>query len=174
MQSSGHRKSRMEEFLNHTRRFTKKGILTMNISSKSRISWSLVIAISIAVTTLLQDTATAQEAERELPASVQRHMHSGTAAVGWIDLTALDMEALQSFRHQVLGISEPLDSQEAIVEALIKLGVKRIYWVSDLSGLTSGPRAVLVPVSSDRKEAVHDIPESSVDELAVAEMRESL
>lgn len=82
---------------------------------------------------------------------VARYLDAQTVAVGWIDISGIDIGELDSFR-QKLGHSAPTDLAEltATRDALQKLGVRRIYWISDLAGLMRGPDCLVIPTPNPK------------------------
>ena len=56
----------------------------------------------------------------------------------------------------VRASSEVETSELKIIDALVQLGVGRVYWVSDMAGLMNGkgPEAAIFPVSPEKQDVV--------------------
>ena len=92
--------------------------------------------------------------DNEAPAAVKRFLNDQTAAVGWIDISNVDLDALVAFAEKLDIPTEDTTETKAIQTALVQLGVKRIYWVSDLGNLMSPAQALIVPCKKENSGAV--------------------
>jgi len=81
-------------------------------------------------------------------------MNNATAIVAWADISKIDLAALSEFGMKLNPIESPVKKLEPVRDALIQLGVKRIYFVGDLSVFMPGPMAFIVPVSADKAGTV--------------------
>lgn len=92
----------------------------------------------------------AQEPVEEVavPESVLRFLDQKTQIAGWIEAAKLDLDGLSG-----IGIDVPGQVVQTR-DALVQLGVRRVYWISDISGLTNGPQALIIPVPAGQKEVV--------------------
>lgn len=115
-----------------------------------RLAFWMLLATFIAAVS----PCTAQDKETSLPGSVQRYIDAQTIAVGWIDLSKLDVNEWAMFSDQLNGSTQNLDQAKALREALVQLGVTRIYWCSNLANLMNGPQTVIVPVPAEKREVV--------------------
>lgn len=88
--------------------------------------------------------------------SVRRFLGRDTAFVGWVDLTQLDVSSLQDFASAAGLDSLPKMPRRVreTQQGLVELGVTRVYCVSSLADMLTGPRAILVPASQDQIERV--------------------
>lgn len=108
----------------------------------------------LALAVLTCPLSIAQESSTTIPESVQRYMDSRSMVIGWLDASKIDLDALGQFAVKLRGEGPPMDHAKAMRDALVQLGVRRIYWISDLAGLHNGPQAVVVPVSVEKQEIV--------------------
>jgi len=87
-------------------------------------------------------------------APVQRFLDSDTAVVAWADLSQIDLDDLAKFMTATGPSFNDIEQAKAARQGLTKLGVTRVYWISDLAELSRGPRAVVVPVPQENADAV--------------------
>ncbi len=92
-----------------------------------------------------------------MPESVKRYFNAKTMAVGWIDISKLDIEQLAKFHESINGASPNIVQSKEIRNALVQLGVTRIYWCTDLAKVTQGPQAVIVPVPAEKRQVIATI-----------------
>ena len=102
-------------------------------------------------------TSLAQDNVANVPMSVQRYVSPQSMAMGWVDLRNLDLKGFGEFVVRFRGEIHSIDRTKAIQDALVQLGVTRIYWVSELTEVTNGPKAFIVPVSGEKQEVVATI-----------------
>ncbi len=129
-----------------------------------------IVLLALAVLTC--SLSIAQESSTPIPESVQRYMNSRSMVIGWIDASKIDLDALGQFALKLRGDGPPMEQAKAMRDALVQLGVRRIYWISDLSGLSNGPQAVVVPASVDKQEIVATLMKAFISDtngIAVAE-----
>jgi len=99
----------------------------------------------------------AQDAGTEMPESVKQYMDAKTIAVGWIDISKLDIDELAKFHEAVNGASPNMDQAKEIRNALVQLGVTRIYWCTDLTNVAQGPQALIVPAPEEKRQVIATI-----------------
>lgn len=99
----------------------------------------------------------AQDKETSLPESVQRYLDAKTIAVGWIDISKLDLDGLEKFNEPISGPTRNLEQAKSICTTLVQLGVARIYWTTDLAGLANEPQAVIIPVPVEKRDVIATI-----------------
>jgi hypothetical protein len=88
-------------------------------------------------------------------AAVSKYLDSSTTVVGWVDITQIDVDRLSEFIHQVSGSRlQPQQPVTPVQEALVQLGVTRIYWVTDMTGLPQGPESLIVPAEKPQPVAL--------------------
>ncbi len=119
---------------------------------------TMIMAILTLLLTFPASPSHAEDATSALPEAVQRYVDSNTAVVGWVDISKIDFDELGSFVERLNGSrgSEAETSELKIIDALVQLGVGRIYWVSDMAGLMNGkgPEAAILPVSPEKQDVV--------------------
>lgn len=104
--------------------------------------------------------ASADGASRETFAaphrSIERFVGSETVLVAWVDVSQMDLEGLRDFAASagLTPLPEIPPQVREIRSALLELGVTRVYWVSSLADLLSGPGAVLVPADEEQIDKV--------------------
>ena len=126
--------------------------------------------------TLMASPCFAQDAKTLLPETVLRYVDAKTAVVGWIDIEKLDLDGFNAFKEKLSGSAAAEDQSAQLKgtrDALVQLGVRKIYWVSDLAGLTNGPQAVIVPVSVDKQDVVAVILKALISDTANAVVGEN-
>lgn len=99
----------------------------------------------------------AEDATAGLPAAVQRYVDSRTAVVAWVDISQIDLDELSGFVEKLNGSpgsSEQTAQLKGVCQALVQLGVGRVYWVSDLTGLMKRPEAAIFPVAPEKQDVV--------------------
>ena len=110
------------------------------------ITCFLLIATVFAISQCpAQDTGTA------IPESVKQYIDVKTIAVGWIDISKLDADELARFQQAINVASSHMDQAKEIRNALVQLGVTKIYWCTDLASIAKGPQAVIVPAPKDKR-----------------------
>ncbi len=92
----------------------------------------------------------AQDSGTVIPESVKQYINAKTIAVGWIDISKLDIDELVKFQGNINGASSDMNQAKEIRNALVQLGVTRIYWCSDLASLARGPQAFIVPAPEEK------------------------
>jgi hypothetical protein len=120
-----------------------------------RVFRTLILAALVCVA--IAAPSPAQDRETPLPTSVQRFLTAKTIAVGWIDISKLNLDAFAKFTEKINGSSQNMNEAKTIRDALVQLGVTRIYWTTDLAGLMQGPQAVIVPVPAEKSEMIATI-----------------
>ncbi len=122
-------------------------------------TYFLLIATVFAISQCpAQDTGTA------IPESVKRYIDARTIAVGWIDISKLDIDELTGFQESINGASPNMDQAKEIRNALVQLGVTKIYWCTDLASIAKGPQAVIVPAPKEKLQVVATILAASASE----------
>lgn len=108
---------------------------------------SLLISCVLAMT---QFSGTCRSQESSIHQPIHRFLSSTTTVVGWVDLSKVQVESLTEFLHQarVPGFASGTgpgastrDELETVRRTLIQLDVRRMYWISDISGFSSGPQS---------------------------------
>ncbi|MEQ9407066.1 MAG: DUF1559 domain-containing protein [Fuerstiella sp.] len=112
---------------------------------------SLLVAISAAAEA---DNAAARNPDPPAAAPIERYLDASTALVGWVDIAQIDLDAMTEFAKQFGPTSLDLTQPKTVQKALVQLGVARVFWVSDLAGLTNGPRAVIVPAPAEHMDGI--------------------
>ncbi|MEO2015917.1 MAG: DUF1559 domain-containing protein, partial [Fuerstiella sp.] len=101
---------------------------------------------------------------------IYSHLDASSTVVGWVDISQIDVAEMAAFMKEVQR-REPGNLSEVtpVQQALIARGVTRMYWVGDLAGMISGPRATIIPAK--KPEAVALIVQAAVaapdDRIAV-------
>lgn len=127
-------------------------ILRITLGQRIGVPFAVLIAaLCVASQSMAQDAGVA------MPTSVQRYLNAKTIAVGWIDISRLNLDAFAKFTEKMNGSSQNMNEAKTIRDALVQLGVTRIYWTADLAGLMNGPQAVIVPVPAEKSEMIATI-----------------
>ncbi len=92
-----------------------------------------------------------------MPESVKQYIDAKTIAVGWIDISKLDIDELAKIQEAINGASPNMDQAKEIRNALVQLGVTRIYWCADLAGVAQGPRAFIIPAPEEKRQVIATI-----------------
>lgn len=119
-----------------------------------RYSRRAALAAFILTISLSAALCQAQDSVSSLPQSVQRYVDTKTAVVGWVDISRVDLDGINEFNGKVSGAQQKMDEAKSTRDALVQLGVTRIFWVSDLAGLMSGPQVVIAPVANKKQDVV--------------------
>ncbi len=127
---------------------------TLPQSSRQRIARAMPRLLALLITLAFINTGFAQEPGASNAAPVERYMNDSTAIVAWADISKIDLAALSDFGMKLNPIESPVKKLEPVRDALVQLGVKRIYFVGDLSVFMPGPIAFIVPVSADKAGTV--------------------
>lgn len=107
----------------------------------------------------------AQDTNPQTHDTVTQFMGGDTLLVGWIDLPSLDIGKAKEFLGQV-GAGTLPDVPDRLVElkvVLEQLGATKVYWISSMSNLLSGPQALLIVVPDSE---ANDTSESKAARLA--------
>lgn len=99
----------------------------------------------------------AQDARTVIPGSVKQYIDGRTIAAGWIDISKLDVDELARFQERINGASPNMAQAKEIRNALVQLGVTKIYWCTDLASISKGPQAVIVPAPKEKLQIVATI-----------------
>lgn len=112
--------------------------------------------LSVAAAACLWSTFTfaGQDAGNPNTTPVNRFLDSSTSVIGWSDISKVDLNQLAEFTKRFRSGNPDMSQPEAVRQAMVQLGVRRVFWVSDLSQLPKGPQAVIVPVPVDKAESV--------------------
>lgn len=108
---------------------------------KLRIAASLLLAMQFVGATMAQTHR--QDVIENLPA--------GTVMVLWLDISKVDVKETMAFMNeQGGGRPSPQQIQQvtAMKDALVQLGVQRIYYATDLTGLPEMKGKVIIPSSN--------------------------
>ncbi len=116
-----------------------------------KIYYLLIAIICVASQCQAQDAGTA------IPESVKQYIDAKTIAVGWIDISKLDVDDLAKFQEAINGASPNMDQAKEICNALVQLGVTRIYWCTDLANVAQGPQGLIVPVPEEKRQVIATI-----------------
>ncbi|MEZ6131536.1 MAG: DUF1559 domain-containing protein [Planctomycetaceae bacterium] len=111
------------------------------------LTLSVFIAMCATTTTVAQNNASNTK-------PIEAYLDAQTTVVGWADLSQFDLDQLAEFAKTLNAQGNDLTQAKAVKTALVQLGVTRMYWISDLAGLTQGPRAFVVPAPDDTIDAV--------------------
>ncbi|MEM7474920.1 MAG: DUF1559 domain-containing protein [Planctomycetota bacterium] len=75
------------------------------------------------------------------------YLDSSTNVVGWVDISKVDVEEAVEWSAEITGGpgQNEIASLESLKDALLQLGVNKIYYVSDFSGMMNGPDRFIIP-----------------------------
>lgn len=83
--------------------------------------------------------------------SIRPFLDQQTVLVGWLDLEDLNLQSLVDFSSEVSGPNfeaDGLAQAKALQEALVNMGAKRVYWLADMTALTSNSFQIVVPTEN--------------------------
>ena len=112
------------------------------------------IAALTATASFMPLGAYAQDRNSANTATVERFLDSSTSVIGWADISKIDLDLLAKFAAQFNSRDQNVSQPKAVQDALLQLGVTRVFWVTDLSGLTKGVQAGIVPTPAGKAESV--------------------
>lgn len=83
--------------------------------------------------------------------SIQPYLSKSTVMVAWLDLQELDADSAVSMLTEAdiasLATSN-IEYFKTIQNALVSLGVTRVYWISDLASIADGPTRLAIPCNN--------------------------
>ncbi len=124
-------------------------------------------AVAVMFVTMSAVTATAQEATSNT-SLIKAYLKSDTTVVGWVDLSQVDVDAVTEFAGKMNIAINDMTTAKAVQEALVQMGVKRMYWLGNLERLVETPKAMIIPLKSDKIEPVASMLKALIEETGLA------
>lgn len=141
----------------------------MNKLMRQQVLRTLIgLPFAMLITFVATSTSIAQEPGVANSSPVERYLNRETAVVAWVDLSKIDLFALSEFGRRLNSADSGLMRLQPIRDALVQLGVTRIYFVGDESALIQGPKAFVVPVSAEKAVQVKLVLGASMDNAGTA------
>ncbi|MCA9049075.1 MAG: hypothetical protein KDA89_10135, partial [Planctomycetaceae bacterium] len=136
-----------------------------------RLTWNkqcLIVPVLALIIATTNNTAMAQNNAADDAARynevLSRYLAADTTFVGWLDVTQLDVHKAAEFLNT---LGWPISAEyraKTIKDAMVQLGVTRVYFVGNVGSLGQGPPVVLIPVKNESADAVAGILKAVTDD----------
>lgn len=124
-------------------------------NNSAKNDWATLSTPLIAGLVLTCSTAVAQEDTGPNTEPVARYMGASTDVVGWVDISQINVDEFAGFVQTINPNAGDMAQPKIVKNALQQQGVTKIFWVSRLKNLYSGPEAAVVPAPAENIESVY-------------------